>query len=260
MKNKTTLLDKVNCLLRRIGAPKYLNKYGPKKYTLGEKVYALFMKADCKSSFRRTAEKCSISKSTLHYAFKKLPWNFIKNMLAATAAREAKLAAIDGTTFERKSCGFHYLNRAGIDIKQRKNSKLSILINTRNKKILSARFRKNISHDIKDAKYLINNSVVKPEKIVADKGYDAEWFHKFLAKQEIKCCIPLRKNAVNGFYRKRSKVDGRTSRRRPMVENAFFKLKQLYGRSLNCITARNMRAEVFFRLTAYNFECLFKMI
>ena len=260
MKNKNILVNKVNHILRRINAPTYLNKYGPKKYTLAEKISALFLRTDCNFSFRRTAIKCNISKSTLHYTLSKIPWNFLKSMLAATAAREAKLAAIDGTTFERKSCGFHYLNRAGIDIKQRKNSKLSILINTRNKKILSARFRKNISHDIKDARYLIKNAAVKPEKIVADKGYDAEWFHKFLAEQGIKCCIPLRKNAVNGFYRKRSKVDLRSYRRRVMVESAFFKLKQLFGRSLNCITARNMRAEVFFRLIAYNLECLFKMI
>lgn len=252
------LLNKVNCLLRRLNAPKYLNKYGPKKYTLAEKIYNLFLRTEWKSSFRRTVRLCNdlnipcSSKSTLHYLLVKIPWNFIKSMLQVTINEQVHLAALDASTLQLSNPSWYYIQRAGINIKQRKNTKLSIMIDTKSKKILAARFRKKIVHDIKDVKYLINTTSRKPTKIVADKAYDAEWFREFLYEEGIDCCIPIKGKAVHGYYRKRSKCDHRTYNRRPMVENSFSRLKQLYGRSINCITARNQRAEVFLRMICYN--------
>lgn len=142
--------------------------------------------------------------------------------------------------------------RAGIKRKERPETKISIFIDTRSKKILSARFRKKVRHDLKDVRYLLRASPIKPAKLVADKGYDAEWFRKFLAEQGIGCCIPIKEKAVHGYYGKRSRCDKRTYRRRSMVENSFFRLKQLYGRNVNCAKARTMRAEVFLRFILYN--------
>jgi len=266
MKRDDLLIKKVTYLLKRVGAPTHLNKYGPKKYSLAQKVYALFLRSDWKSSFRRTKQLCNgvgiscPSKSTLHYILNKLPWNFIRNMLSVTITTQTSLAAIDGTGLSRNRLSPHYIMRAGINVKKRKGAKLSILVDTSNKKILSARFRKNVAHDIKDVKYLLKNSSCKPNKIVADKGYDAEWFREFLAGQGIDFCIPTKGKVTRGFYRKRNKCDQRTYRRRPMVETSFFRLKQLFGHSVSCVKARNMRAEVFVRLILYNLSIRFWMI
>jgi len=266
MKRDELLLNKINVLLRRVNAPKYLNKFGPKKYTLAEKLYALFLRSEWKSSFRRTKKLCDelkiscASKSTMHYTLDKLPWQFIKNMLKATIIRQVSLAAVDETTLSRTRLSEHYMLRAGIDIKRRETTKLSILADTRSKKILAARFRKKIVHDIKDVKYLLKESAVKPSKLVADKAYDAEWFREFLHKQNIAYCIPTKGKVEHGFYRKRDKVDHRVYRRRAMVESSFFRLKQLFGHSVSCITARNMSIEVFLRLILYNISLMLYVI
>jgi len=48
MEKEDLLLNKVKLLLARIKAPRHLNKYGSKKYTLAEQVYSLFLRAEWK--------------------------------------------------------------------------------------------------------------------------------------------------------------------------------------------------------------------
>ena len=263
MKRQTKLVNKVKHLLKRINAPEYLHKFGPKKYKLWEIVYNLFLRTEWKCSFRRTTKLCNQigikcpSKSTLQYTLKRIPWKFLKNMLNASIKRVVNVAAMDGTAFSQSNPSWHYIQRAGINIYKRDTVKLSILVDTRTKKILFAKFRKKVVHDIKDAKYLIKNSPKKPRTLVADKGYDAEWFHEFLHDQGIKTCIPVRKGIHHGFYRKRSKCDKRTYGRREMSESSFSKLKRLFGSSLNCISAHMQRAEIFLRIICYNISSYF---
>ena len=258
MDKENELINKTKLLLKQAGVPDYLHQYGPKKYKLWEKVYCLFLRTEWRYSFRRTEKICKQlgikcpSKSVLQYTLMHLPWIFLKNMLTASVERNTNVAAMDGTTLSQSNPSWHYVNRAGIDIKQRKNVKLSTLIDTKTKKILSAKYRKNVVHDIKDAKYLIKNSSSKPRTLVADKGYDAEWFHAFLHDQGIKVCIPTRKGINRGFYRKRSKCDKRTYHRRVMNESVFSKLKRLFGVSVSCNLARSQRAESFLRMILYN--------
>ena len=264
MKKEVLLFDKVVVLLKRIGAPQYLNAVGPKIYALAEKVYTLFLRTEWKCSFRETVKKCErlgivcASKSTLQYTLARLPWQSIKRMLKATITRQTHLAAIDGSTLSRHRLSDHYVMRAGIERRERPTTKISIMIDTKTKKILSARCRKGRAHDIKDVKYLLKESPTKPKKVVADKGYDAEWFREFLALQGIDCCIPTKGKVSNGYHRKRYKHDQRTYRRRPLVETAFFRIKQLYGRSVSCVTAHTMRAEVYLRIILYNITTIQK--
>ena len=266
MNKKEVLIKKVYCLLKRVGAPTHLNEVGPKTYSLAEKIYALFLRSEWKASFRRTAKLCNDlgikcpSKSTLQYTLARVPWIFIKNMLKATITQQPHLAAIDGSTLSTGRLSEYYVMRACIDRRERPETKISIMIDTQNKKILSARFRKKVRHDIKDVKYLLRESSSKPIKLVADKGYDAEWFRALLIEQGIDCCIPTKGKVRRGYYRKRSKCDKRTYRRRPMVESTFFTLKQLYGRSVSCVKARSMRAEVLIRMILYNINLLLKTI
>ena len=173
MKKSISLLHKVKLLLKRIGAPIYINKYGPKQYTLAEKLYSLFLRSEWKSSFRRTVKLSkdigitTQSKSTLHYTLHKIHWTFIKHMLKATVLRHAYLVAIDGSSLGRNFPSWHYILRAGINILERKPVKLSIAIDTRTKKILSARVRSKMAHDIKDVRYLMKHLAKKPSKIIS---------------------------------------------------------------------------------------------
>jgi len=160
--------------------------------------------------------------------------------------------AIDGSSLGRTLPSWHYIIRAGINIRERKPVKLSIAVDTRSKKILSARVRSKIAHDMKDVKCLMKHLAKKPSKVIADKGYDAEWFRAMLAEQGIGYCIPTKGKVVHGFYRKRNKVDKRVYRRRAMVESSFFRLKQLFGRSVNCIQYKMIRNELFLRMILYN--------
>jgi len=260
VKKEELLFDKVNELLARIGAPKFLNKSGPKKYTLAEQVHALFLRGEWQCSFRRTKSLCQSlgitcpSKSALQSILQRLPWKWLQQMLQATVNRIAHVAAMDGTTLERHAFGMHYAIRSNMNVYRRKNAKLSILADTRSKKLLSMLARKHPAHDIKDARRLIARAAIKPNIITADKAYDAEWFRELLAEEGIDSCIPVRKNAYKGWYRKHSRCDGRTYRRRRIVESTFFKFKQLFGRSVNCVNARTMRAEIHIRGILHNLE------
>jgi transposase len=266
MKRGDELLKKVTHVLKRVGAPLHLNAVGPKTYTLVEKVYALFLRAEWTCSFRRTVQLCRSvgircpSKSTLQYALARIPWTFVKNLLKATITRQPHLAAMDGSTLSTHRLSEHYVVRAGMKRRERPETKISIMVDTRTKKILAARVRKKVRHDLLDSRYLLRESPVMPAKLVADKGYDAEWFRAFLAEQGIECCIPIKGKATHGYYRKKARKDQRTYRRRSMVESSFFRLKQLYGRSVSCVTARTMRAEVFLRIILYNLSLWLGMI
>lgn len=137
MKKEDKLVNKIKLLLRKLNCPRWLHHFGPKKYKLLEKVYCLFLKTEWRYSFRRTKKMCKQlgikcpSKSVLQYTLMHLPCIFLKNMLTASVKRSTNVAAMDGTTFAQSNPSWHYINMAGIDIKQRKNIKLSTLVDTR---------------------------------------------------------------------------------------------------------------------------------
>jgi len=56
----------------------------------------------------------------------------------------------------------------------------------------------------------------------------------------------------------RKYFDLRTYHRRPTVEGYFSRLKQRFGGSLRCRTARTQRAEVYARIILQNLSLLFK--
>ena len=259
MKKEELLVNKINLLLARVNAPRHLNKYGPKKYTLAEKLHALFLRAEWRASFRRTKRDCNFlgikcpSKSALQNTLVKLPRMLLSLLLKLTAGIEkVVLAAMDATGLQQSMPSWHYVNKAGIDIKQRKPAKLSIMVATGRKKILAANYRKQNVHDIRDARKLLLNSAIKPATLVADKAYDAEWLHEYCHEIGIKPIIPVRKGIAHGFYRKRMRFNARIYHRRSMVESAFSKLKRMFGSSMRCISVKAQRSEIYCSMILYN--------
>jgi len=73
--------------------------------------------------------------------------------------------------------------------------------------------------DYKGAAALIDR-LPKAEFLLADRGYDADWFRKALSDKDIKPCIPGRKSRKQTV-----KYDKRRYKRRNRIERMFGKLK-----------------------------------
>ena len=267
MKKETKFVNKIKRLLKRLGFPRWLHHFGPKKYEFYEHICSLLIKIYCKFSYRRTVYfldllgfKCP-SKSALQYNSKKLRKEFWNKILRATSG-DSYLVALDSTGFSRENPSYHYLKR--IDGKMPKIPiKLSCAFDTRKKKFCSANVRVLPAHDVKDAEMLIKKS--NPKIIVADKAYDSNKVHVLCNELGIKAHIPIREyGRVRHFHmsarRKACKhFRKRTYHRRELIESGFSALKRKFGISVSSKKASTIRSEVYGRLTCHNiFQMLFE--
>jgi len=265
-KREVKLVNKINRLLRKANAPRFLHKYGPKKYELYLHMLALFIKQACKLSFRRASKLLRSlgfdvpSYSALCKMRKRMPFYLWKLLFSLTIPSNIiKVAAIDSTTLSRANPSLHYIKR--IDRKNiiRCPVKLSSVIETRRKKILSLRIRSKNSHDVKDFKYLLNRIPNKILKLVGDTAYDSEKIHKYCYDKDIITIIKPRKNVKRGFYRKKMKkyYDEATYHRRSMIESYHTAYKYKYGSSLLGRTIDTQRAEVYCNAILYNLNLVY---
>jgi transposase len=63
-------------------------------------------------------------------------------------------------------------------------------------------------------------SMPKANALIADKGYDADWFREALARQDITACIPSKSNRNVQIPH-----DKALYRKRHLIENMFGRLK-----------------------------------
>lgn len=267
MAGKNKLINKVKGLVRRAGCPRWLHRYGPKRYEFWHHAMALLVRAECRLSFRRVVRllrdlglKCP-AKSTLHDTTKKMPVSLWRGLLKLTRGM-AYIAAIDGTGLSRSKPSYHYLKRIDGSMPS-VPVKLSALVDTRRKRFMDARIRILPAHDIKDAKALVKGNSFS--KFVADKAYDANWLHELCKGKGVEAHIPMRgygksKHGSMSCRRQAAKrFRKRTYHRREIAEAMFHALKSTLGDSVSCRKARTIRAEVYLRLIAYNlfsFICL----
>lgn len=266
MEKEVKLVKKVKRLLRKAGLPRWLHRFGPKKYEFWHHALALLVKQECRLSYRRVSRLLSTlgfkvpTYSALAKMAKRLPSWLWQRLLAATV-QPAVLAAVDGTGLSRTSPSHYYLKRIDKLYPVKRFAKLSILADTRRKKVLALRFRAKPAHDIRDVKALLK---LAPNvgKLVGDKAYDAEWLHELAFKLGITTVIPVRKGAFRGFYRHKmqSRFNKRTYNRRSIVESVFSALKRKFGSSVSCRSARTQRAEVYCRAIMHNITAAIKEI
>jgi hypothetical protein len=265
MEKEVKLVKKVKRLLRRLGCPRWLHRYGPKKYEFLDHFVALLVRFFCRLAYRRVKKLLDLlgitcpTKSSLQRTAKKLNSSFWDKVLKSTSG-SAYLVAIDSTGLSRTNPSYHYLKR--IDGKMpRVPVKLSVAFDTRKKKFCAAKIRVLPAHDIRDAKFLLSHS--KPRIAVADKGYNAENLFKFAAENNIILMVPEKSNAKRGFYRKLAKKNYklRTYHRRELVESGNSSIKRKYGSSVSSRSVRTIRTEVYGRLACHNiFFWLFKTL
>jgi len=266
MKKQAKLVNKVKRLIRRVGLPRWLHRFGPKKYEFLDHTIAYIVKQECRLGYRRVSRllrwlgfNCPCP-SALCMSFHKLPTHIWQMLLKATASQKLNLVAIDGTGMSRPLPSPYYYKRIDKPYPISIPLKLSIAVDTRTKKILSLRLRSNRAHDIRDAKYLIKRLPSKPNKLIADKGYDAEWLHEYCDDKGIFAVIPIRNGGKPrvGITRLRftsqNKYSKRTYHRREMVESTFKAIKCKYGPSVSSIKFSAQRAEMYCKALAHNIK------
>jgi transposase len=259
MEKEERLTNKVKHLLRRIGAPKRLHHFGPKTYKLWQHIFALFVKANCGLSYRRTTAFLRglgfkvAAKSTLQRYAAKLRLPFWQRMFSLTFSNVTDIVSMDGTGLEKTKTSQHYIKRIDGRKPYEKGFQFGIIVGE-DSKILSLRLRKRYSHDIRNAKYLARRLPSKPKVMLMDKGYDSEKLHRYFAEQNIWSIAPVKKNWRKGQLRKKLKTDFPQNlyNKRSRVESIFHAFKQKFGASVSSKKIGAARTEVYCKAILYN--------
>lgn len=264
MKEGKKLVNKVKRLIRKAGLPRWLHRFGPKKYEFWHHALALIVKQECKLGYRRVSRLLNWlgfktpTYSALAKMFKRIHWSIWRRIFDVTNGQKINIVAIDGSGMSRPLPSPYYYRRIDKPYPIEIPLKLSIAVDTKTKKIVSLRLRARFAHDIKDVKYLLRRLPSKPKKIVADKAYDAEWLHQLCKENGIQAVIPKRDygkprvGITRLRYTSQKKFRNRTYHRREMVESVFGAIKRKFGASVSSISAHTMRAEVYCRAIAHN--------
>ena len=265
MKKEEKLVNKIKRLLKRLGCPRWMHHFGPKKYEFYEHLVVLLIRYFCSLSYARVVKLLDLlgiicpSKSALHYNAKRIPSWLWNKAIEATSGIKHHIVAIDSTGFSRTNPSYYYLRR--IDCKMPKmHVKLSCTFDTKKKKFCTAKIRVIPVHDSKDAKFLLKS--INPKIVVADKGYNAESLYDFAAQQNILLMIPRKSNAKRGHYRKKmhKQFRLRTYHRRSMIESGFGSIKRKFGSSVNSKLASTIKSDIYGRLLCHNLFLFFKEI
>ena len=264
MKKEVKLIKKINCLLLRIGASRWLHQFGPKTYELKQHALALLLKEAFKLSFRRVSKLLRLlgldvpSYSALSKMRKRIPlWIWNSLLVLTSDVKNNFRVAVDGTGFSLSSPSSYYVQR--IDRKKpiKRFVKLSAFFSLDSRKFIALRIRARPRHDTKDFKYLLKkNSSMK--KIFADSAYDAEFIHKLCFKNGIQTIIKPKKNVRKGFFRKKQlkNYSEKEYHQRSNIEAGFSSLKRKYGTLVLSKSLVSQRAEIYCRAIAHNLSLI----
>ena len=133
------------------------------------------------------------------------------------------------------------------------------MIDVEKRKFLAGTFFAKPHGEAKRIPHLHKQSQVKPEVLLLDKGFDAEWLHQWLDDNGTFSVAPVRKNCRRGKHRKvmRDCMDWCLYWQRNIVECLFSALKRLFGSTVKSHKMPMINAEMFCRLIAYNIGAIF---
>jgi len=136
------------------------------------------------------------------------------------------------------------------------------MIDVVRRKFVAVRHHAKKSGEVKDVKYLVNQSIQEIELILMDKLYDSEKLHRYLRGLGIFSVAPVKKNWARGQFRKQLKdcFDYGLYWQRNLIESLFSALKRLFGNSLSSASAKTQRAEIYMRMIAYNLGAVIQEI
>ena len=260
MKKEKRLVNKIRRLVRQAGLPRFLHRFGPKKFLLWQLCLGLLIKEVFRLSYRRAMKFLDefygirLHWTTLQKFRKRVQLSIWQTLLKCTTNNSIAVAAIDGTSMQRHNPSMHYLKRIDRENKISVPVYLNIMVDVIRRKFVAVRHHATKSGEIKDVYYFFRQSPKEIDLAVLDKLYDSEKLHKFLRGRGTYSIIPVKKNWAKGQYRKQLKdcFDYCLYWQRNLIESLFSALKRLFGNHLRGLTARTQRAEIYMRLIAYN--------
>ena len=260
MKKEERLINKLKRLMRRIGCPRWLHHFGPKKFVSWQLNLGLLIKEVFRLSYRRAMKflneyyDIELHWTTLQKFRKRLPLSIWQRLLSYTVEEPIEIAAIDGTSMQRSNPSSHYLKRIDRDSRTQVPIFLNAMVDVVRRKFISVRHHAKRSGEVPDVRYLVDQCKQEIELILMDKLYDSEKLHRYLRDLGIFSIAPVKKNWARGQLRKqlRDCFDYALYWQRNLVESLFSALKRLFGNSLSSLSAKTQRAELYMRLIAYN--------
>ena len=267
MKKEERLNRKIYRLFKAAGHPRWVHKYGPKRLQTWMLCLGIIVKQVYQLSYRRAMKfldeyyAIKLHWTTLNKAAKRLPKYLWQSLLGATIDKcKIYLAAADGTGFSRSGPSHHYLKRIDRNGPIGRPVQAITLIDVKKRKFLAGEFFAKPYGEAKRIPTLHNQSPVKPEVLLLDKGFDAEWLHQWLNEHGTFSVAPARKNCRRGKHRKlmRDCMDWCLYWQRNIVECLFSALKRLFGDTVKSHKMPMINAEMFCRLIAYNIGAIFR--
>ncbi len=260
MEKQERLVNKIRRLIRQAELPRFLHRFGPKKFFLWQLCIGLLIKEVFRLSYRRAMKfldefyGIKLHWTTLQKFRKRVPLVIWKTLLKCTTNNSIAVAAIDGTSMQRHNPSMHYLKRIDREEKISIPIYLNVMVDVLKRKFVAIRHHATKCGEVPDAYYLFKQFPKEIELAVMDKLYDSEKLHRFLRERGTYSIIPVKKNWAKGQYRKQLKdcFDYCLYWQRNLIESLFSALKRLFGNHLRGLTARTQRAEIYMRLIAYN--------
>ena len=261
MDKEQRLNRKVYRLFRAAGHPRYVHHMGPKKFQTWMLCLGLIIKQVYQLSYRRAMKFLdehyiiNLHWTTLQKAAKRLPRALWQSLLAATIeVPSIHLAAADGTGFARSGPSHYFLRRIDRAGPVGRPVQLISIVDVEQRKFISSAVFAKPHHEAQRIPMLQQQSPAEVDVLLMDKGFDAEWLHRWLNEHGTFAVAPVRKNCRRGKYRKvmRDCFDWCLYWQRNIVESLFSALKRLFGSTVRCHHIRTQTAELFCRLIAYN--------
>jgi hypothetical protein len=218
--------------------------------------------------------------TTLHKVSQRLKGNLLESIFLGFARKAKFRAGTDSTGLSCQHSTYYYEQRLehfrkakkrkpGRPKKRRrkKHQYTSIFADLDGRIILSTKLLRGKQSDNKQMRPTVRKAKELFDKIIshdADRGYDAEYNHKFnnevmKAEDFIKLKnkdVPIHR--TRGENRKKAKSKARKKRGRPRknhrnkIESIIFVLKKVFGEHLSATTAACQRQQTRFRIIAYN--------
>lgn len=266
MKKEERLNRKIYRLFRAAGHPRWLHHMGPKKFETWVLCLGLIIKQVYRLSYRRAMkfldeyQSINLHWTTLQKAAKRLPKYLWQSLLAATITwDQIDVAAADGTGFSRSGPSQYYLKRIDRLEPVGRPVQMICIIDVEKRKFLAGNFLAKPQHEAQWIPTIHKQSPVKPDILLMDKAFDAEWLHQWLEEQGTFGFAPVRKNCRRGKHRKiiRDCMDWCLYWQRNIVECLFSALKRLFGDTIKSHKMPMINAELFCRLIAYNLGAWF---
>src|SRR3989338_7519085 len=249
MKKEKRLVNKIRRLIRQAGLPRFLHRFGPKKFLLWQLCLGLLIKEVFRLSYRRAMKFLDefygirLHWTTLQKFRKRVPLSIWQSLLRCTIKSTIVVAAIDGTSMQRHNPSMHYLKRIDRQNKISIPVYLNVMIDVLKRKFVAIRHHATKSGEIGDVPYLYDQSPEEIELALMDKLYDSENVHRFFRQRGTYSVAPVKKNWAKGQYRKqlRDYFDYGIYWQRNLIESLFSALKRLFGNHLRGLTARTQQ-------------------